>query len=109
MKLLFDQNLSFKLCKILSADFPGSSHVRLLGLDRASDLDVWHFAATHGYVLVSKDGDFSDISMLLGPPPKLIWIRSGNTPSLAIANRILGAMAEIQEFHLDESSFLELH
>ena len=32
MKLLFDQNLSFKLCQALADLFPGSSQVRLLGM-----------------------------------------------------------------------------
>ena len=37
MKLLFDQNLSFKLCEQLASLFPESSHVRLLGLEKADD------------------------------------------------------------------------
>ena len=38
MKLLFDQNLSFKLCQALADLFPGSSQVRLLGLAEADDI-----------------------------------------------------------------------
>ena len=37
MKLLFDQNLSFKLCTLLSDLFPDSKPVRELGLDRSDD------------------------------------------------------------------------
>ena len=37
MKLLFDQNLSFKLCRDLVDLFPGSTQVRLVGLAEASD------------------------------------------------------------------------
>lgn len=37
MKLLFDQNLSFKLCSLLADLFPGSSQARLLGLAEADD------------------------------------------------------------------------
>jgi predicted nuclease of predicted toxin-antitoxin system len=33
MRLLFDQNLSFRLADKLRDLFPGSSQVRLLGLD----------------------------------------------------------------------------
>jgi predicted nuclease of predicted toxin-antitoxin system len=32
MKLLFDQNLSFKLCQDIADLFPSSDHVRGLGL-----------------------------------------------------------------------------
>ena len=35
MKLLFDQNLSFKLCSQLADLFPGSSQVQLLNLSQA--------------------------------------------------------------------------
>ncbi len=41
MKLLFDQNLSFKLCEQLTDVFPDSSHVRLLGLDKTNDRELW--------------------------------------------------------------------
>lgn len=41
MKLLFDQNLSFKLCGRLADLFPGSSHVRLLELHQADDRAIW--------------------------------------------------------------------
>jgi predicted nuclease of predicted toxin-antitoxin system len=41
MKLLLDQNLSFKLCPHLSDLFPEIQHVRMLGLSQASDREVW--------------------------------------------------------------------
>ena len=45
MKLLFDQNLSPKLVHRLADLFPDSSHVQLVGLDRAGDdLDQRRFA-----------------------------------------------------------------
>jgi predicted nuclease of predicted toxin-antitoxin system len=44
MKLLFDQNLSFKLCGKLADLFPGSNQVRLAGLDMADDRAIWEFA-----------------------------------------------------------------
>jgi predicted nuclease of predicted toxin-antitoxin system len=30
------------------------------------------------FIIVTKDADFSDLCMLLGFPPKVIWIRRGN-------------------------------
>ena len=48
MKLLFDQNLSHRLVGLLSAEFPGSQHVRDAGLAAASDPAVWAYAAAHG-------------------------------------------------------------
>lgn len=78
MKLLFDQNLSPSLVTRLGDVYPGSSHVFLLGLDRATDEGVWQFARDNGFTLVSKDADFSDLSLLRGYPPKVLWLRLGN-------------------------------
>lgn len=78
MKLLFDQNLSYKLTQKLSDIFPLSNHVRLLNLSAADDLIVWKFAKENNYTIVTQDADFFDISILRDSPPQIIWIRSGN-------------------------------
>jgi predicted nuclease of predicted toxin-antitoxin system len=78
MRLLFDQNLSHKLCDRLADRFPGSSQVRRAGLEAASDRAVWEFAKANGFALVSQDSDFADMAALYGPPPKVIWLRCGN-------------------------------
>jgi hypothetical protein len=44
MKLLFDENLSFKLCARLSDLFPGSRQVQLVGLAEADDAAIWRYA-----------------------------------------------------------------
>lgn len=72
MKLLFDQNLSFKLCTRLADTFPGSSQVRMAGLDRADDRAIWDFARAGGFIIVSQDADFANMAVLYGPPPKVI-------------------------------------
>jgi len=70
MKLLFDQNLSFKLVQSVADAFPGSSQVGLLGLAEADDRDVWNHAKAYGFAIVSQDADFAELAALLGPPPK---------------------------------------
>jgi len=79
MKLLFDQNLSFKLCRLLADAFPGSNQVRLLGMAEADDRDIWEHAKVNGFVLVSQDADFADMATLYGPPPKVVWLRCGKS------------------------------
>jgi predicted nuclease of predicted toxin-antitoxin system len=78
VKLLFDQNLSPGLVSRLSRLYPGSIHVCNVGLDRASDAVLWNYARQHGYTIVTQDVDFSEMSDVLGFPPKVIWIRCGN-------------------------------
>jgi predicted nuclease of predicted toxin-antitoxin system len=75
VKLLFDHNLSPRLIRRLADLYPNSSHVYLLGLDRADDQAVWEHARREGYLIVTKDADFGDLCMLFGFPPKVIWIR----------------------------------
>ncbi len=58
MKLLFDENLSPKLPRLLADRFPGSNHVRDCGLRGAPDEQIWEYARDHGYTIVSKDSDF---------------------------------------------------
>jgi len=78
VKLLLDQNLAPRLVAALAALYPDSKHVRDVGLAAANDDDVWRYAATGGFTIVSKDADFHERSFVLGPPPKVIWIRRGN-------------------------------
>jgi predicted nuclease of predicted toxin-antitoxin system len=78
VKLLFDQNLSHRLATLFAHAFPGSSQARLLGLDRADDRTVWRYAAENGFCIVTLDSDFADLSALLGPPPKVVWLKCGN-------------------------------
>ena len=78
MKLLFDENLSFRLVAALADIYPESAHVRDLGLLGGEDTAIWTHAADHGFVLTSKDTDFYDRSVFYGAPPKVLWLRIGN-------------------------------
>ena len=96
MNLLFDQNLSPNLVPLITDLFPDSSHVYLLGLDRASDRSIYEYAKENDFVIVTKDGDYSDFYLLLGFPPKIIWIRRGNCSTAAIENILREHIAEIE-------------
>jgi predicted nuclease of predicted toxin-antitoxin system len=104
MKLLFDQNLSFKLCRALADLFPSSTQVRLVGLAAATDVGLWDYAKAHGYTLVSLDSDFADMAALLGPPPKVIWLRCGNQPTGTVEALIRTHAAAINRFELDQTA-----
>ena len=84
MKLLFDENLSSRLCAQIADLFPGSSQARLAGLAEASDRALWAYAKDNGFTIVSLDADFAEMATLLGTPPKVIWLRCGNQPSAVI-------------------------
>lgn len=88
MKLLLDENLSRRLVPFLLHDYPGTSHVALLGLEQATDMAIWQHAKEAGFVLVTRDADFHEIGLVHGQPPKIIWIKAGN-PSKAVALKLL--------------------
>lgn len=97
MKLLLDENLSRRLVPFLQEAYPGSSQVALLGLERAEDSRIWAYAAEHDFVLVSQDADFEERSALLGAPPKLIWLRTGNSSKAAVLKILLERQGQIEE------------
>ena len=79
IKLLFDQNISYRLVSRLKDVYPSSAHVASLGLDKSSDIDVWNYAKINGYSIVTKDSDFNELCTLKNFPPHIIWLRLGNS------------------------------
>ena|SRR5581483_1271797 len=109
MKLLFDENLSPELARRLADLFPDSTHVRDVGLKTADDLLVWDYARTNDLVIVSKDADMHDRSLLFGYPPKVIWVRLGNCSTSQVENLLRREIAAIRKFYEDDyASFLAL-
>jgi predicted nuclease of predicted toxin-antitoxin system len=98
MKLLFDQNLSPRLPRLLADLYPESVHVREVGLRDAQDGDIWNYAKHQGFVIVSKDSDFQHRSLLYGSPPKFIWLRVGNCSFKAIEDLLRKYSIAIHEF-----------
>jgi predicted nuclease of predicted toxin-antitoxin system len=109
MKLLLDENLSYKLCARLGDLFPGSSQVRLAGLAEADDRAIWHYASANGFVIVSLDADFAEWAALLGPPPKVIWLRCGNQSTEIIENLLRRHADVIAAFEHDMAACLEVY
>lgn len=101
MSLLFDQNLSRRLVRLLATEYPGSEHDEGAGLLGADDLEVWQYAASHGLIVVSKDSDFRHLALLHGPPPKVIWLRVGNGSMTAVATLLRARVADVQSFAAD--------
>ncbi len=105
MKLLFDQNLSRKLVNRLADIFPDASHVQFHGFTEAMDSEIWDFAKIQGFCLVTQDADFAERSRLYGSPPKVIWLRCGNTPTSSVEAMLRAGADAIQE--LSDSASLD--
>ena len=98
MKLLFDQNISFRIIKLLQNNFPESRHINQVGLENSTDSEIWEFARINNFAIVTFDADFYDLSVLNGIPPKVIWLRVGKTSTLNLSHVLLKNQKSIFEF-----------
>ncbi len=103
MKLLFDENLSPKLPNCLSDLFPNSLHVRDVGMKATIDPIVWDYAKDNNLMIVSKDSDMHDLSLVFGNPPKVIWLRLGNCSTSQVENLLRLEFNAIKLFYEDET------
>lgn len=102
MKLLFDHNISPRVVARLADLFPDASHVALVGLERATDSVVWAYAEANGYWIVTKDSDFSDLSIVRGFPPRVVWLRIGNCTTREIESLLRYHHQTMIAFEADE-------
>ena len=102
MKLLLDQNLSFRLAKRLIGHFSECIHVSNCGLSNSEDPEIWQFAKKEGFAIVTFDADFYDISVINGHPPKIIWIRTGNLTTNELAQLLIENRMTIDRFLKNE-------
>ena len=98
MKLLVDNNLSFKLLQTLRILFPGSQHVSDALDARSNDILVWNHAKSNGFIILTKDNDFNERSQLEGCPPKIIHLICGNKTTLHILDLIVTRREDILSF-----------
>ena len=103
MKLLLDQNLSYKLIADLESTFPGTSHVYPLGLDQSPDTEVREYAGQHAFTLLTKNTDLVDLCVLRGAPPKILWLRLGNCTTTLVRDVLMRNEPRILAFGENES------
>lgn len=109
MKLLFDQNISYRILKKIALEFTDAQQTGRLNLNSSTDYEIWNFAKENLFCIVTFDSDFIDISVLKGFPPKLIWLKYGNSSTEHIAGLLLKNHALIKEFlESTELAVLEL-
>ena len=102
MKLLLDENLSDRIINKIIDLYPDSQHVKTLGLLNTDDSLIWKFAKFNGFVIVSKDSDFHQRSLLYSHPPKFIYLRIGNSPTSKIVEILRNNFSVIVEFFNSE-------
>jgi len=98
MKLLLDQKISYKIIAKLSSYFLDSIHVREAKMQESSDREIWEFSKSNSFTIVTYDSDFSNLVSILGHPPKVIWIKSGNNSTDFLVSLLTNHVEIIREF-----------
>ncbi|HEX6827937.1 MAG TPA: DUF5615 family PIN-like protein [Burkholderiales bacterium] len=104
MKLLFYENLPPVLVESLAELFTGSEHVHRVGLGSADDEASWKFARARSFTIVTKDSDFHERGLLVGYPPKVIWIRRGNCSTADIEMVLRSCADDIRQLGQDDDA-----
>lgn len=109
MKLLFDQNISPKILKLLPPELSDCQQVRFVDLEDAADFTIFQYARTNNYAVVTFDADFVDLNALHGTPPKIIWLNTGNLTTSNISELIMRNIATLKAYLESETDdILEL-
>lgn len=61
-------------------------------------MEIWKYAKESKFTIVTFDADFFDLSNFKGHPPKIIWLRFGNTKTDFLADIINSRNSIIKDF-----------
>lgn len=75
--------------------------MRDVSLKGSEDRDIWSYASAHGFVLVTKDDDFRELSILRGAPPKLVMIGLGNCTTADVDAALRQNLSRLLAFEAD--------
>jgi len=98
MKLLFDQNISPRILKILPGTLYNATHANFNKLQDKSNLEIFNYAKNSDYCIVTQDSDFNDLLRLKGFPPKVVWFRLGNVKTEIIGNLLIQNIMRLKHF-----------
>jgi len=110
IKLLFDQNISYRIIKKICNYYPESKQIRELKLENSSDIQIWMYSKKNNFVIVTFDADFYEFSNLYGFPPKIIWLKTGNSTTNYLSELLIQKQEVIIDFiNNQEIACLELN
>jgi predicted nuclease of predicted toxin-antitoxin system len=104
-----DAHLSPSIARWISETFAGEcASVRDLGLRDALDPPIFAAARTAGASVMTKDADFAKMVERFGPPPRVIWLRCGNTSNAALKDLLVRELPACLVRLADGDSIVEL-
>jgi len=110
MKLLLDENISFRVLNSISTVFPGSAHVAKEQTQVRRDAEIFDYARQNEFTILTFDEDFYELQLMHGYPPKIIWLRFGNSSNLKVISKLLDNQTSIISFISNpDSGILEIY
>jgi predicted nuclease of predicted toxin-antitoxin system len=110
VKLLVDENISYRILKYIDEKFVGSQHVSTMKKGRVSDLQIWKYAKEHDFIIATYDQNFYEWQLLRDFPPYIVWLRFGNAPTKKIAKNLNAHKNKIMNMLSSENvGILEIH
>ena len=95
MKVWLDAQLSPEMATWIHEYFGYEAFaVRNQGLRDTSDFEIFNAAKQADVVRITKDSDFSQLIQRLGAPPRVIWLRCGNTSNLKLRQLLKKSLRE---------------
>jgi predicted nuclease of predicted toxin-antitoxin system len=65
------------------------------------DVRIWEYAKQHGFVFLTKDKDFANLSLASGASPKVILLHAGNCSTDRILSILRNNAIRVTDFEQD--------
>jgi len=110
MKLLLDANLSWGLVAKLKLHFDDCEHVeKVFASGIAKDIEIWNYAKENNCIIVTNDEDFLNLSGMIGFPPKIVLLKTGNQSNYFLEEIILKHKSDIEALAVsDDYGLIEI-
>ena len=105
MRLLVDENVSWRLAAYLRPHCEVVLHVRNIGLAESPDTSIWRYARQHGYDLLAKDEDFVRLVVAEGFPPRVVALQNAQVPVKMLAKFLLARLPQLEAFLGEQTEF----
>ena len=97
MKLLLDENISWRLVVKLKSYYEEVLHISFSGLPKPiGDTQIWEYAKEHDYIIITNDSDFINLAGTQGFPPKVVLLLTGNQSSSYLYSLLIDKQIEIE-------------
>ncbi|MCE2962730.1 MAG: DUF5615 family PIN-like protein [Chitinophagales bacterium] len=99
MKFLLDENISWRMVKLLEQEIGNCVHVsEIFGDNAPLDISIWDYAKSNHLTIITIDNDFRDLSQYHMSLPKVIHLKVHNEPNKRIAQKIIDSKNLIEDF-----------